>query len=77
MDIDTLIQKSYNRSPGEQREAKLKVFEIEALNSVARNIKEASNSSSYLAKKVFWLNIILNFATIALAVIAYWEYTKP
>lgn len=61
-----------DRSSKAQTEIKFR--EIEALNLVAKNIQTASNSSESLGKRVFWLNIILTIATMALALIAWLEY---
>ena len=77
-DLETLIDDfaaPMATSNGNQHErakaelaAKLTNSICETLNALDTSINNSAKSSDNLAKKVFWLNVILTIATVAIAI---------
>jgi hypothetical protein len=48
----------------------------ESLNSLEKSMDSNAKSSDKLARKVFWLNVVLTSATVAGSIIAFLSLTK-
>lgn len=83
-DIEELIADSANTKPSRPdhdfRIALIKARAVQSLNSSIENLRESINSNSEssqkLAKRVFWLNVIITVAIVIGTIIAFANYFK-